>query len=64
VKAYALCSLAIGVLPFCILCEKLAGMRNLGLGASFKNTFLKTTAESLIADESSRRAMGVNNAHG
>jgi len=34
-----------GFLPFSVLCEKLDGIRKLGLSASLKPTFLKTTAE-------------------
>jgi len=34
-----------GFLPFSVLCEKLDGVRKLGLSASLKPTFLKTTAE-------------------
>jgi hypothetical protein len=40
-----------GFLPFSILCEKLAGIRKLGLSGSLKPTFLKTTAEYFVADE-------------
>jgi len=42
-----------GFLPFSILCEKLAGIRKLGLSASLKPTFLKTTAEFFVVDERS-----------
>jgi hypothetical protein len=42
-----------GFLPFSILCEKLAGIRKLGLSGSLKPTFLKTTAEFFKADETS-----------
>jgi hypothetical protein len=42
-----------GFLPFSILCEKLAGIRKLGLSGSLKPTFLKTTAEFFVADEAS-----------
>jgi hypothetical protein len=42
-----------GFLPFSILCEKLDGIRKLGLSGSLKPTFLKTTAEFFVADESS-----------
>jgi hypothetical protein len=34
-----------GFLPFSVLCEKLDGIKKLGLSASLKPTFLKTTAE-------------------
>jgi hypothetical protein len=34
-----------GFLPFSVLCEKLDGIRKLGLSGSLKPTFLKTTAE-------------------
>lgn len=34
-----------GFLPFSVLCEKLDGIKRLGLSASLKPTFLKTTAE-------------------
>jgi len=34
-----------GFLPFTTLCEKLDGIRKLGLSESLKPTFLKTTAE-------------------
>jgi len=42
-----------GFLPFSILCEKLAGIRKLGLSASLKPTFLKTTAEFFVVNETS-----------
>jgi hypothetical protein len=42
-----------GFLPFGILCEKLAGIKKLGLSGSLKPTFLKTTAEFFKADETS-----------
>jgi hypothetical protein len=42
-----------GFLPFSVLCDKLAGIRKLGLSASLKPTFLKTTAEFFGPDESS-----------
>ncbi len=38
-----------GFLPFSILCEKLIGIRKLGLSGSLKPTFLKTTAEFFVA---------------
>ena len=40
-----------GFLPFSVLCEKLEGIRKLGLSASLKPTFLRTTAEFFKADE-------------
>jgi len=40
-----------GFLPFSVLCEKLAGIRKLGLSASLKPTFLKTTAEFFGSEE-------------
>jgi len=40
-----------GFLPFSILCEKLAGTRKLGLSGSLRPSFLKTTAEYFVADE-------------
>jgi hypothetical protein len=42
-----------GFLPFSIFCEKLAGIRKLGLSGSLKPTFLKTTAEFFAGDEAS-----------
>jgi len=42
-----------GFLPFSVLCEKLDGIRKLGLSGSLKPTFLKTTAEFFGAEESS-----------
>jgi hypothetical protein len=42
-----------GFLPFSVLCEKLAGIRKLGLSGSLKPTFLKTTAEFFGTEESS-----------
>jgi len=42
-----------GFLPFSTLCEKLAGIRKLGLSGSLKPTFLKATAEFFKADETS-----------
>jgi hypothetical protein len=42
-----------GFLPFSTLCEKLDGIRKLGLIGSLKPTFLKTTAEFFKADETS-----------
>jgi hypothetical protein len=41
-----------GFLSFSILCEKLAGIRKLGLSGSLRPSFLKTTAEYFVADES------------
>jgi hypothetical protein len=43
-----------GFLPFSILCEKLAGIRKLGLSGSLKPSFLKTTAEFFTGEESNR----------
>ena len=40
-----------GFLPFNVLCEKLAGIRKLGLSASLKASFLKTTAEFFAMNE-------------
>lgn len=40
-----------GFLPFTTFCEKLDGIRKLGLSDSLKPTFLKTTAEFFTADE-------------
>lgn len=42
-----------GFLPFSVLCEKLDGIRRLGLSGSLKPTFLKTTAEFFAAEETS-----------
>ena len=42
-----------GFLPFSVLCEKLGGIRKLGLSGSLKPTFLKTTAEYFMGDEGS-----------
>jgi hypothetical protein len=42
-----------GFLPFSVLCEKLEGVRKLGLSGSLKPTFLKTTAEFFTDDEDS-----------
>jgi hypothetical protein len=42
-----------GFLPFSILCEKLAGIRKLGLSASLKPSFLKSTAEFFVVNETS-----------
>jgi hypothetical protein len=39
-----------GFLPFSVLCEKLDGIKRLGLSASLKPTFLKTTAEFFAGD--------------
>lgn len=41
-----------GFLPFTTLCEKLAGIRKLGLSDSLKPNFLKATAEFFIAENS------------
>lgn len=41
-----------GFLPFSTFCEKLAGIRKLGLSDSLRPTFLKTTAEYFTADDS------------
>jgi hypothetical protein len=43
-----------GFLPFSKLCEKLAGIRKLGLSASLKPNFLKTTAEFFTGEEGNR----------
>jgi hypothetical protein len=40
-----------GFLPFSVLCEKLAGIKKLGLSGSLKPSFLKTTAEFFKPDE-------------
>ena len=40
-----------GFLPFSVLCEKLDGVRKLGLSASLKPTFLKNTAEFFADNE-------------
>jgi hypothetical protein len=42
-----------GFLPFSVLCEKLDGIRKLGLSGSLKPTFLKTTAEFFGSEEAS-----------
>ncbi len=42
-----------GFLPFSILCEKLAGIRKLGLSGSLKPSFLKATAEFFVVNETS-----------
>jgi hypothetical protein len=42
-----------GFLPFSSLCEKLEGVRKLGLSGSLKPTFLKNTAEFFTDDEDS-----------
>jgi len=42
-----------GFLPFTTLCEKLAGIRKLGLSESLKPTFLKTTAEYFTEEDNS-----------
>ena len=41
-----------GFLPFSSLCEKLTGIRKLGLSGSLKPSFLKATAEFFTPDES------------
>jgi hypothetical protein len=46
-----------GFLPFGTLCEKLDGIRKLGLSASLKPTFLKTTAEFFTGEEGVRERM-------
>jgi hypothetical protein len=43
-----------GFLPFGTLCEKLSGIRKLGLSGSLKPNFLKTTAEFFSAVETDR----------
>jgi hypothetical protein len=40
-----------GFLPFTALCEKVEGIRKLGLSESLKPSFLKSTAEFFTADE-------------
>jgi hypothetical protein len=40
-----------GFLPFSTLCEKIAGIRKLGLSESLKPSFLKTTAEFFAESE-------------
>jgi hypothetical protein len=40
-----------GFLPFTVLCEKLTGIRKLGLSDALKPTFLKTTAEFFTGEE-------------
>jgi hypothetical protein len=40
-----------GFLPFNVLCEKLSGIRKLGLSGSLKASFLETTAEFFNEDE-------------
>lgn len=40
-----------GFLPFSVLCEKIEGIRKLGLSGSLKPTFLRTTAEFFTEDE-------------
>jgi hypothetical protein len=42
-----------GFLPFSTLCEKLDGVRKLGLSGSLKPTFLKNTAEFFTGNETS-----------
>ena len=43
-----------GFLPFSVLCEKLAGIRKLGLSGSLKPNFLKTTAEFFTGEDGGR----------
>jgi hypothetical protein len=43
-----------GFLPFGVLCDKLAGIRKLGLSGSLRPTFLRTTAEFFTGDDGSR----------
>jgi hypothetical protein len=40
-----------GFIPFTTLCEKLAGIRRLGLSESLKPTFLKSTAEFFSSED-------------
>ena len=40
-----------GFLAFSVLCDKLAGIRKLGLSSSLKPTFLKSTAEFFAGDD-------------
>jgi hypothetical protein len=40
-----------GFLPFTTLCEKISGIRKLGLSESLKPTFLKTTAEFFTGED-------------
>jgi hypothetical protein len=40
-----------GFLPFAAFCEKLAGIRKLGLSGSLRPTFLKTTAEYFAGED-------------
>lgn len=40
-----------GFLPFDVLCEKLAGIKKLGLSGSLKASFLETTAEFFSEDD-------------
>ena len=40
-----------GFLPFSVLCEKLEGIRKLGLSSSLKPSFLRTTAEFFKVEE-------------
>jgi hypothetical protein len=44
-----------GFLSFGILCEKLDGIRKLGLSGALKPDFLKTTAEFFAPDENAKR---------
>jgi len=44
-----------GFLPFSVLCEKLAGIKKLGLSSSLKPNFLKTTAEFFATDDNGGR---------
>ena len=41
-----------GFIPFNTLCEKLDGIKKLGLSGSLKPSFLKTTAEFFVDDAS------------
>ena len=41
-----------GILPFSKLCEKLAGIRTIGLGGSLRSTFLKATAGAFSGHDS------------
>jgi hypothetical protein len=40
-----------GFIPFNTLCEKLDGIKKLGLSGSLKPSFVKTTAEFFVEDE-------------
>ena len=41
-----------GFLPFSVLCEKLAGIKRVGLSGSLKPNFLRTTAEFFTGEDS------------